>query len=118
MLLCTLLNSGHDELTVPKCLGCCGQAAICGMGHHIGKLVASLIHVDFATYYARDINVEMLFCAGRHDSSSITSHLAEDILMSMTDVQKEIFIQLVRSLVLFFLRHNVEVVQFGGPLKK
>jgi hypothetical protein len=43
-----------------KCRGY-GQAAICSTDHHIEKFVASLIHVDFATYYARDINVEMLF---------------------------------------------------------
>ena len=58
--LSTLVDSGHDELTVTKCLGC-GQAAICSTDHHIEKLVTSLIHVHFATYYARDINVEVLF---------------------------------------------------------
>ena len=71
ILLCTLVNSGHDELTVTKCLGC-GQAAICTMGHHIGKLVAGLIHVDLATYYARDINVEMLFV--QIDMTAAISH--------------------------------------------
>ncbi len=44
---------------VPKCLGY-GQATICSTDRHIEKLV-SLIHVDLAMYYARDINVEMLF---------------------------------------------------------
>ena len=90
MLLCTLANSGHDELTVTKCLGC-GQAAICSTDHHIDELGARLI---------------------------LTPHLPEEILMSMTDAQKEIFIQLLWLLVLSFLHHNVKVVQFGDPLKK
>ncbi len=42
MLLCTLVNSGHDELTVTKCLGC-GQAAICSTNHHIEKLVGCFV---------------------------------------------------------------------------
>jgi len=79
------------------------------MDHHIEELVANLPHVNFAMYSARDINVEII--------AAISHCSCQKILISMTDTQKEIFIQLLWSPVLSFLSQNVKDVQFGHPPK-
>ena len=74
---------------VTKCFGC-GQAAICSTDHHIEKLVASLIHVDFATYYARNINVEILF-AQVNIIAAISHHTYQKTYSFQWPIHKKIY---------------------------
>jgi len=101
MLFYTLVNSVHDEPTLTESLSC-SERAIGSKNHHNWTLFASLIHVDFAMYYTRDIKVEMPFVQVDMIACYITPHLPKGVLISMTEAGI-ISIQLLWSLVFILL---------------